>query len=316
MPHSAAPNPAYVPGFVPYPRSSRMQASVVIIRGLLVICSVVILIETIMIICRSDALRGLLDLDSAARRASNERSALLREREQWELQGERFEQERTRWERERVNWEHEGVMLEQDRVRWEQERVRWEQERIQWAQERVRWEHEGIKWKKEGTAWKQERLKWEQEREESEREREKMRRDRELWEKAREDRVPQGAFWDVVQPAPACHAYGKREYWATLQNIPEGWTAADACMNMPVEIRGVTVRRPYRCAFVDESPHIRGYWMVDWDQPDCRPWWRNYQDAVCTNRPLFTCTFAFTHFHRDAPAINPVPVESRVSSSA
>ena len=76
-------------------------------------------------------------------------------------------------------------------------------------------------------------------------EREKMRRDRELWEKAREDRVPQGAFWEVVWPAWDCRAYGKREYWGVLQNVPEGWTAMDACTNMPVEINGVTVRRPH-----------------------------------------------------------------------
>jgi hypothetical protein len=114
----------------------------------------------------------------------------------------------------------------------------------------------------------------------SEREREQMRRDRELWGKVREDRVPQGAYWEVVWPAWDCHAYGKREYWGTLRNIPEGWSAIDACMNMPVEIKGVTVRRPYRCAFVDGDPHIHGYWMVDWDQPDCKPWYRDFHDAV------------------------------------
>ena len=37
---------------------------------------------------------------------------------------------------------------------------------------------------------------------------EKMRRDRELWEKVREDRVPQGTFWEIVWPAWDCRAYG------------------------------------------------------------------------------------------------------------
>jgi hypothetical protein len=122
------------------------------------------------------------------------------------------------------------------------------------------------------------------EKEKSQRERENMRRDRELWEKAKEARVPQGAFWEVVLPAWDCRAYGKREYWGILRGIPKGWSAIDACMNLPVEIRGVTVRRPYRCAFVNGSPHIHGYWMVDWDQPDCKPWYRDYQDAVS---PMF-----------------------------
>jgi len=122
------------------------------------------------------------------------------------------------------------------------------------------------------------------EREKSEREREKMRRDRELWEKPLEDRVPQGASWEVVWPAWECRAYGMREYWGTLRNIPAGWSAVDACMNMPVEIKGVTVRRPNRCAFVEGSPDIHGYWMVDWDQADCKPWHQDFRDAVS---PMF-----------------------------
>jgi len=133
------------------------------------------------------------------------------------------------------------------------------------------------------------------EREKSEREREKMKRDREFWEKVLEDRVPQGAFWEVVWPAWDCRAYGKREYWGMLQNIPEGWSAIDACMNMPVEIKGVTIRRPYRCAFVDESPHIRGYWMVDWDQSDCKPGLRNFHDAVSPRFPFTRISWSRSH---------------------
>ena len=120
-------------------------------------------------------------------------------------------------------------------------------------------------------------------------ERERMRRDIELWEKAREDRVPHDAFWDVISPALDCRAYDKREYSAILQNVPEGWTAIDACMNNPVEIEGVTIRRPYRCAFVDGSPHTHGYWMVDWGQLDCRPWYRDFHDLV-SPRFLSICT--------------------------
>ena len=121
----------------------------------------------------------------------------------------------------------------------------------------------------------------------AEHEREVMARERELWEKAKEDRVPHGAFWEDVWPAWDCREYGTREYWGVLRNIPEGWSETDACMNMPVEIKGVTVRRPYRCAYVRGSSHIHGYWMVDWDQPDCKPWYRDYQDVVGPKYPLF-----------------------------
>ena len=106
-----------------------------------------------------------------------------------------------------------------------------------------------------------------------------LREERERWEKARDEQtIPKGAFWEVVWPAWDCRAYGKREYWGLLRNIPEGRSEMDACMNMPVEIKGVHIRRPYRCQYVDGSIH--GFWMVDWDQPDCKPWHQNFVDKV------------------------------------
>jgi len=133
------------------------------------------------------------------------------------------------------------------------------------------------------------------ERDKSEREREKMRGEREFWEKVPEDRVPHGAFWEVVWPAWSCRAYGKREYWGMLRNIPDGWSAIDACMNMPVEIKGVNIRRPYRCKFVDGSPQIHGYWMVDWDQQDCKPSYKNFHDAVSPKFPFVLTLRSYSH---------------------
>jgi len=117
------------------------------------------------------------------------------------------------------------------------------------------------------------------------REKEELREERERWEKAREDRVPQGAFWGTEpQPAPDCHAYGKREHWAELHNIPEDWTDMDACMNMPTTIKGVFLRRPDRCGYVGGSPHIYGFWMVDWDQSICKPWHKDVADKVSSGQ--------------------------------
>ena len=115
---------------------------------------------------------------------------------------------------------------------------------------------------------------------ERERCKEELQRALERWERALGRHVPQGAFWDDVWPAVDCRAYDTREYWGTLQNIPEGWTDLEACMNMPVEINGVGIRRPYRCAYVEDSPHVRGYWKVGWNQPDCRPWLQDFHDTV------------------------------------
>ena len=117
------------------------------------------------------------------------------------------------------------------------------------------------------------------------RESDRLEKERERWEKAREDRVPQGAFWDPPWPANNCLAYGKREYWAALQNIPEDWTEMEACMNMPVKIKGVSVRRPDRCEYAEGSSHILGFWTVDWDQVDCKPWHVGVTDQVSLEQP-------------------------------
>jgi len=174
-------------------------------RGL-AISLVIMLLQTVLIVCHSDALAMFIDLESAALRASMAKSALVEEKS--------------------------ALVAE---------------------------------------------------REELGRERERMKQDRELWEQAREDRVPQGAFWDAISPALDCRAYGKREYFATLRNIPEGWSATDACMNTPAKVKGVAIRRPYRCAPVDGSSHVRGYWMVDWDEPGCQPWYHGCRDVGCTS---------------------------------
>jgi hypothetical protein len=108
-----------------------------------------------------------------------------------------------------------------------------------------------------------------------------LKEERERWERARNDsRVPQGAFWVVVWPKWECRAFGKREYWGELRNIPQDRSDIDACINMPVEIKGVNFRRPGRCQYEEGSPYIRGFWMVDWDQPDCKPWHRDFDDQV------------------------------------
>lgn len=121
----------------------------------------------------------------------------------------------------------------------------------------------------------------EYERQSLEHERLVLKEEREKWEKAHDDsRIPQGAFWEVTWPRWECRGYGKREYWGILRNIPQDRNDLDACMNMPVQIKGVTIKRPERCLYEEGSPHVHGFWMVDWDQPDCKPWHRDLTDKV------------------------------------
>ena len=154
------------------------------------------------------------------------------------------------------------------------------------------------------------------EREKSERERAKMRHDREVWGEVPDDRVPPGAYWKDIWPAYDCRAYGRREYWGVLLAKPEGWSAMDACMNTPAEVEGVTLRRPDRCAFVNGSPTIHGYWMVDWDQEDCKPWHKDIRDTVSPKFPLHPYSRTVLTCHRDAQTVDPASLESRQKSKA
>ena len=185
-----------------------------------------------------------------------------------------------------VNLKYMALLESRERSALVAERMRWKDMMVEWEYEREKSESE-----REKLEW--EREESEREREESEREREKMRRERELWEKERKDRVPPGAFWEVVWPAWDCRAYGKREYWGLLRNIPQGQDSMDACMNMPIEIEGVTINRPYRCAFVGGDIH--GYWMVDWDQTDCKPWFRDFRDEVSQRFPSIRTLWLHSH---------------------
>jgi len=200
-----------------------------------------------------------LALESATLKLESEREALESAIHHSEMERSRLEQEKQLLEDERQSSEQERGALEDERQLSEQER-----EALEVVIHRS----------------KLERLQFEREKQLLEQEREALREERERWEKAREDYYPRGAFWGGVLPAVDCRAYGKREYWGTLENIPEDWTDMNACMNMPVEIKGVSIRRPDRCSYAEGSPHIHGYWMVDWNQSDCKPWHREFHDTV------------------------------------
>jgi len=176
-------------------------------------------------------------------------------------------------EMERAGLRSESNRLEKERLGLESSTREMEGEKDALESATRRSELERSRLEREKQLLERERQLWGQEKE-------NLRGERERWEKAREIRVPQGAFWDPLLPAPDCRAYGKREYHGALQNIPEGWTDMDACMNMPAEVKGVTLKRPNRCGYVGGSPHIYGFWMVDWDQPDCKPWHQDVTDKV------------------------------------
>jgi len=192
----------------------------------------------------------------------------------------RMHEQQEAMKREAKHLESERIALRGESNRLEKERLAYESATLEMEGKRDALESAIRRSEQERSRFERERQLLEEERHLLKSEKEALKEERERLEKAREDRFPQGAFWEVVWPAWDCRAYGKREYWGMLRNIPEDWDVLDACMNMPVEIKGVSVRRPYRCGYVDGSPHIHAYWMVDWDQPDCKPWYQDFHDQV------------------------------------
>jgi len=178
----------------------------------------------------------------------------------------------------------EASHLESERIALRSESDRLEKERLGVEGERGALESAIRRSELERSKLGREKQLLEDEQQSLEQERQRWKEERQRWERAREDRVPQGAFWDGVWPALDCRAYGKREYQGILNNIPEDWTDLNACMNMPVEIKGVSVRRPDRCGYVEGSPHIHGYWMVDWNQSDCKPRHQYIIDKVSSGK--------------------------------
>ncbi|KAF9782608.1 hypothetical protein BJ322DRAFT_1071832 [Thelephora terrestris] len=165
-------------------------------------------------------------------------------------------------ENERIAHHRESTHLEEERIALESATRHSEQERLGLEKQTHLLEDQRRRMEKEELALEEER---------------------ERWEKARDEQtIPKGAFWEAVLPAWDCRAYGKREYWGIFRNTPEGRSEMDACMSLPVEIKGVTIRRPYRCQHRGGS--MNGFWMVDWDQPDCKPWHQDFVEQGCMNQ--------------------------------
>ena len=218
-------------------------------------------------------------LNETMARMREQENAMNREAKHLESERIGLRRESARLEKERLALESTTLKMEGERRALESTIHHLEQERLRVEEKKRLLEAERSRLEKEKRLLENERQSLENERQSLERQESALKEERERWEKVRDElTIPRGAFWEVVWPAWDCRAYGRREYWGILRNIPEGRSEVDACMNMPVEIKGVTIRRPYRCQYVDGSIH--GFWMVDWDQPDCKPWHQNFVDGV------------------------------------
>ncbi|KAJ3555836.1 hypothetical protein NP233_g12112 [Leucocoprinus birnbaumii] len=121
---------------------------------------------------------------------------------------------------------------------------------------------------RERQSWNEERTRWEEERKEHEREgRERMKKYIQ-WSEVRRDQEP-------------CVAYGTARYQAHLEYTPPGWDKYSACKETPVNIHGKDVIAT-ECRHVGDE--MVGVWIINFEEPSCKPWWRETSDQGCVNR--------------------------------
>ncbi|KAI0832778.1 hypothetical protein BC628DRAFT_1348247 [Trametes gibbosa] len=156
------------------------------------------------------------------------------------------------------------------RRKWHLERDAHEIEIVKWARERGQYEEESHRWALERETHRREQDDWRKEREEEERHRlEVLRRS-------------QGVYWTEPHGDPHCHSYGTRVYSAYLKDIPEYLNFREVCDSMPpVRIHNRDISKPTKCER-NNNGEVVGVWYVDFDEPNCRPYWASMSNEGCT----------------------------------
>ncbi|KAI9000850.1 hypothetical protein BD414DRAFT_472918 [Trametes punicea] len=139
-----------------------------------------------------------------------------------------------------------------------------------WARERSEHAAETREWNNEREAFAREREEWQRQREEEERHRLEVKR------------RSQGVHWTEPSADAHCHSYGTRTYTAYLRDIPGDLNWLEVCDNMPpVVIHGRELSKPDKCER-NGGGDVVGVWYVDFDEPNCRPYWERLYDKGCS----------------------------------
>ncbi|KIM46331.1 hypothetical protein M413DRAFT_441414 [Hebeloma cylindrosporum] len=91
-------------------------------------------------------------------------------------------------------------------------------------------------------------------------------------------------YWDKPQAGAHCHGFGTREYAAKLRNVPFYANGMRICEETEVSIHGVVLPRPTRCERRWPFGGIDGYWVVDFDEPNCLASWGKIRDKGCVSQ--------------------------------
>ncbi|KAF8985348.1 hypothetical protein BDQ17DRAFT_1415386 [Cyathus striatus] len=154
--------------------------------------------------------------------------------------------------------------------------------KIEEEERRKEWEQ---KVQERKTEEEERRKEWErkvQERKTEEEERHKEWEQNDQKRKSEEEERHKAAMFWAQLGVGKCESYNSRRYWSTLQHIPENYTGdrITACMETAARVHGREVK-PLWCDDLGELG-VWGNWVVDFDEPGCRPRWNMYKDNGCT----------------------------------
>ncbi|KAJ3498757.1 hypothetical protein NLJ89_g10178 [Agrocybe chaxingu] len=96
------------------------------------------------------------------------------------------------------------------------------------------------------------------------------------------------ASWESLKGGEHCLRFATREYTARLSLSESANTAASrqemmrACRDTPVEIHGRSLSTDF-CQDLGFGRGVYGYWIVDFEEPDCLTQWGEFSDLGCTS---------------------------------
>ncbi|KAF8954668.1 hypothetical protein BDZ97DRAFT_437799 [Flammula alnicola] len=86
--------------------------------------------------------------------------------------------------------------------------------------------------------------------------------------------------WEGLKGGEHCLRYATREYTAKLADVPPGQDSMRICKDTPVEIHDRVLFTDF-CQDLGFGRGVWGFWIVDFDEPDCETRWGEFTDVGC-----------------------------------
>ncbi|KAF8874880.1 hypothetical protein CPB84DRAFT_559307 [Gymnopilus junonius] len=90
----------------------------------------------------------------------------------------------------------------------------------------------------------------------------------------------QDVAWEGLKGGEHCLRYATREYTAKLVGQSDGQDMMKLCKDVPVQIHGRTLFTDF-CQDLGFGRGVWGFWVVDFEEPDCETTWGKFIDLGC-----------------------------------